>query len=57
MRGGKIPNHNLPVFLYSCGDRRQNAAGPLHYLRAGVALISDVFALLNSFDNMVDLAY
>ncbi len=57
MRGGKLANHNLPVFLYSGSDRCQNIAGPLCLLRAGVALISGVFALLNSFNNMVDLAF
>ncbi len=57
MRGGKLANRNPPVFLYSGGDRCQNVAGPLCLLRAGVALISGVFALLNSFNNTVDLAF
>ncbi len=57
MGGCKIPNHDPLVFLYGSGDRRQNAAGPLCFLHAGVMLIRGVFALLNSFDNTVDLAY
>jgi hypothetical protein len=57
MRGGKISDRDPPVFLYGSGDRRQNIAGPLHFLHAGVVLISGVFSLLNSFDNTVDLAY
>jgi hypothetical protein len=57
MRGGKFPNHYPPVFLNGGGDRSQNVAGPLRLLGAGVALISGVFALLNSLNDTVYLAF
>jgi hypothetical protein len=57
MRGGKFPNRYPPVFLNGGGDRSQNVAGPLRLLGAGVALISGVFALFNSFNDTVYLAF
>jgi hypothetical protein len=57
MRGGKFPNRYPPVFLNGGGDRRQKITGPLRLLDAGVALISSVFALLNSFNDTVYLVF
>ncbi len=57
MQGGKLPNCNPLVFLNGGSDRSQNVIGPLCLLGAGVALISGVFALLNSFNDTVYLAY
>ncbi len=57
MHGIKLLNRNPPVFLNGGGDRSQNIASPLRLLGAGVALVSGVFALLNSFDDTVYLAF
>jgi hypothetical protein len=57
MRGGQLLDHNLRVILYNGGDKGQDFAGPLRFLRAGVALVRGDFILLHSFDDAIDLAY
>jgi hypothetical protein len=57
MGGGKFPNRYPPVILNGGGDGSQNVDGPLRLLGAGVVLIFGVFALLNSLDDTVYLAF